>query len=396
VIPLRSLRRLALGAAVSGAAIGAVPALASAASTCAYVPSAKQMVIHDGSGDASLRLLRGDKLLLYADGNGVPSPCSDGNVPAATSNTDSIIIVGPIANSTDGYIIDEVGGRLGDGATLESDGNSEIEVDAIPESGPRETLEVRGTPQADTYKVGANGAVDMGGDGDTDFSIEGGASQVTLLGARGADLLSGGGFGAKGRSTSRVDLEGGPDADLLIGGNAGDRLNGGDGNDTILARDTSGDVISGGADLDSASIDLFDVFVDGVEQIGKGVFGSLRLAPHALGATPGKTASLSLSWTHPKTWRDVRRVMLRLYDTANKPVGMINVRPSGEGLTADGAVKLMGGSRVKHRGKTVTARLAFRLPRSQAGHSLRVAVEATDRHGQKQLVPDAGTIRVTK
>ena len=49
-----------------------------------------------------------------------------------------------------------------------------------------------------------------------------------------------------------------------------------------------------------------------------------------------------------------------------------------------------------HFNKTVTAKLAFRLSRSLAGHSLRVAVQATDRHGHEQLEPDAGTIRVAK
>ena len=36
---LRSIRRVALGAAVAGAAIGAVPAMASAAPTCSYSSS---------------------------------------------------------------------------------------------------------------------------------------------------------------------------------------------------------------------------------------------------------------------------------------------------------------------------------------------------------------------
>jgi hypothetical protein len=102
-----------------------------------------------------------------------------------------------------------------------------------------------------------------------------------------------------------------------------------------------------------------------------------------------------MSWTHPKAWRDLRAVQMRLYD-GGKPVGMINVRPRGQRLTADGAISLAAGSRVTHHGKTVIAKRAMRLPRSLAGDSLRVAVQATDRHGHEQLEPDAGTIRVAK
>ena len=54
----------------------------------------------------------------------------------------------------------------------------------------------------------------------------------------------------------------------------------------------------------------------------------------------------------------------------------------------------MAGSRVTHHGKTVTAKLALRLPRSLAGQNLRLAVEATDRDGHRQVEPDAGAIRV--
>jgi hypothetical protein len=100
-----------------------------------------------------------------------------------------------------------------------------------------------------------------------------------------------------------------------------------------------------------------------------------------------------MSWTHPKAWRELRTVEVRLYDGATS-VGTINLRPRGERLTADGAISLAAGSRVTHHGKTVSAKLAFRLPRSLAGHSLRVAVQATDRHGHEQLEPNAGTVRV--
>jgi hypothetical protein len=56
----------------------------------------------------------------------------------------------------------------------------------------------------------------------------------------------------------------------------------------------------------------------------------------------------------------------------------------------------MAGSRLSHHGKWVTAKLAMRLPKSLAGQNLRLAVQATDRHGHRQLEPDAGAIHVAK
>jgi hypothetical protein len=48
-----------------------------------------------------------------------------------------------------------------------------------------------------------------------------------------------------------------------------------------------------------------------------------------------------------------------------------------------------------HSGRTVTARLAMRLARSLGGRSLRLAVQATDVNGRRQLDAHAGVIRVT-
>jgi hypothetical protein len=53
-------------------------------------------------------------------------------------------------------------------------------------------------------------------------------------------------------------------------------------------------------------------------------------------------------------------------------------------------------SRLTHKGKTVTARLAVRLDESLAGQTLQVDVEATDARGARQLERDAGTVRVAR
>jgi hypothetical protein len=87
---------------------------------------------------------------------------------------------------------------------------------------------------------------------------------------------------------------------------------------------------------------------------------------------------------------------VKLY-RGDKQIGTIDVRPRRTRLAARGAVEIMANrSLVSHTARTVTARLAMRFPRSLAGASLRVDVQATDRGGHKQLDRDAGLIRVAK
>ena len=94
-------------------------------------------------------------------------------------------------HSADGYVIDESVNRLGPGAITEPTGGSEIEVTAFTTGGVRGRLEVLGSSQRDIYRVDSNGFVDLGGDGDGDFSITAGATEVRLAGAGGPDILSG-------------------------------------------------------------------------------------------------------------------------------------------------------------------------------------------------------------
>jgi hypothetical protein len=103
-----------------------------------------------------------------------------------------------------------------------------------------------------------------------------------------------------------------------------------------------------------------------------------------------------MSWTHPKSWKQLRTVTLRVYRGA-KAVGTITVRPHSGRLSASGAIGIVAGdSRIAHRGKTVTVKLTVRLAPSLAGKQLRLAVEATGRHGHGQLEPDAGRIHVAR
>ena len=131
--PLRSIRRLALGAAVAGAAIGAVPALASAASTCSYYRHHGRQ--HQGRQRAASRcsIVRSGAFITVRDGAGGPADLLRRRQQrsANVQNTDRINVFGPITHSTDGYIIDESVDRLGPAATIEPTGSSEIEVTAF-------------------------------------------------------------------------------------------------------------------------------------------------------------------------------------------------------------------------------------------------------------------------
>jgi hypothetical protein len=183
----------------------------------------------------------------------------------------------------------------------------------------------------------------------------------------------------------------------LVDGLSGDTLLGGTENDTLYSVDQANDKAGGGAGFDIATMNSFDgQFSNDIEHRSNASVGHLRLAPAVVKAHGGAVARLSMSWKHPKAWRMLRKVELRLY-RGTKPVSKIGVSPSTERITNQGAVKaIAGGSRVTHEGKAVIATLALRVPRSLAGQQLRVDVVATDKRGRKQLEPSAGMIRVTK
>src|SRR4051812_46192974 len=124
---IRSIRRLALGAAIAGATIGAVPAMASAASsTCTFNPSLKRATVVDNSGPGNgvpLRVVRTNTFITVADGNGPVHVCANpGTFNFATiNNTDDIWVTrGPTSGNT--VTLDESGGVFGPGATPESTG----------------------------------------------------------------------------------------------------------------------------------------------------------------------------------------------------------------------------------------------------------------------------------
>ncbi|MGH2823497.1 MAG: hypothetical protein ACRDLY_10835, partial [Thermoleophilaceae bacterium] len=103
-----------------------------------------------------------------------------------------------------------------------------------------------------------------------------------------------------------------------------------------------------------------------------------------------------LSWRHPRSWRQLRRVTLRLY-RGEARVGAVAITPPNRRVRDRGAVTVLRrSSRITRKGKTVSARLALRLDRSLAGRRLRVEVEAVDGRGTRQLERNAGSIHVSR
>ena len=317
--------------------------------------------------------------------------------------------------------LDEVGNPLttDDGRPGDLEGIFH-DIEVIEGSNFNDTL--RGTNHNETFRgLNGNDVIDAGGG--TDLIDEGSAPN-------GADTLTGGnGVSDKityGTRTSGVSVSldgvrndgatgeqddvrssvehitGSNFADSLVGSSAANIIDGRSGpdtilghenNDTIFAQDGLEDVVGCGSGIDTAQLDSRDGF-GGCESTTIAQVGKLRLFPAAVEAKPGRPAHLRLSWSHPRSWRKLRGVELRLREAGTR-VGKIVIRPRAERVVAGGAVDLVR-ARLSHTGKTVTARLALRFDTRLAGKTLSVEVQATDTRGRRQLERDAGTIRVAE
>jgi hypothetical protein len=224
--------------------------------------------------------------------------------------------------------------------------------------------------------LGSNEVIVGGQVGDTIRAPAGSTAAHFLHGLGGIDTLEG--------ADGPDEITGGPQRDTLLG--HGD-------NDRIFANDGEADVVGCGAGTaDTAQLDNRDGFESC--EIRPAV-GTLRLTPKTVVAEAGAPAQVRLSWRHPRAWKQLRAIELRL-TLDDMPVGEITIRPRRERITDDGAVTLVRrGTRLTRHGKTVAARLALRLDQSLAGQTLEAEVEATDRRGRRQLERNAGRIRVS-
>ena len=186
----------------------------------------------------------------------------------------------------------------------------------------------------------------------------GGSAGDTMLGSSSANVFSGGG--------GIDELRGNGGHDRLGGGAGADKLFGGEGDDVLDAADNAEDTTlrceGGGNDV--LHHDLRDRDAVGCEILS--AVGILELAPAAITAEAGGIAKVRLSWTHPKSWKQLRQVTLRLRE-GSEIVGRVTIRPGSGQVEHKGAVRVVHKqSKLVRKGGKVSAKLALRLA-GQAG-----------------------------
>jgi hypothetical protein len=229
--------------------------------------------------------------------------------------------------------------------------------------------------------IGSNEEVFGGQAGDTIRAPAGSKAAHTIFAGGGDDTVEG--------ADGPDDLGG----DGLLGaGNGVDLIIGNGGNDLIHARDGLSDIVGCGLDTDTAELDANPLDISSSCENRR--VGAVRVAPKRLRVRAGEVAGLKLSWRHPRSWHKLRRIELRLVE-GDVAVGEVAISPRSKRMRDRGAVRVVRrSSRLAHKGKTASARLALRLDRSLAGRRLRVDVEAVDVRGRRQLERTAGAIRV--
>jgi hypothetical protein len=257
------------GAAVASFTLLALSADASARMRCSYSCPPENLLTVTADRDASGEITRSGLEIAVREFRGRPSRCQ-GGVPTVL-NTDTIRVL-PRGVATHVAVL-LAGGPLEPGATPETEGASEIEIEFRGDA-PFGT--VVGTSGADEFHWNLGGAgpalnfnPGTAGDQDVDVAIiEGGilggfliadgaagndriipapgaqfrADEVWSDGGRGDDFLA-----APPRTAGQ--LNGGMGNDGLVGGRLDDELNGGVGNDRVAGAG-GGDVIRGGRGRD--------------------------------------------------------------------------------------------------------------------------------------------------
>ena len=271
----------------------------------------------------------------------------------------------------------------------------------------RSTVLFRGGPNADTASYAdATAPVVVGlGDGRPGDGRANDADEIAdaerIIGSRFGDRLD----ASVAQPFVHAALEGGAGNDILVSGEGRDLLIGGLGIDflssrgdidRIDARDNERDTVDCGAGTPDETLVSRDgeSSTAGCERIvptrppatnNGGLVGTLRLTPQAQRVPAGESARVHLAWRHPRGWRALRRIELRLV-RGGEVVARVALDPR-RGRASDG-------SRLVRRGRSVRARLALRLGEALAGARLRIEVVAVDARGRRQLERHAGSIRV--
>jgi hypothetical protein len=300
-------------------------------------------------------------------------------------------------------------GNAGDDV-LSGNGDAIYEADRGADGADRINAGRGPDPDTDVVSYAArNGAVHVTiGHGGADDGAPGEGDEVTgavevVAGSNGNDLLQ-----ALPGSVAPVELLANGGSDTLVGadgpdllvatsgrafGRESDRHTAAGGADVVLAANGQPDAIDCGAGIDALDRDRAESQLDGCE--GARV-GRLRLVPRVLEAKAGEVARLRLSWRHPRGWKRLRRIELRLYDGL-LGVGELTIRPHSSRVSGGGSLRLVRrATRLTRRGKRVTARLALRLGHVLARGRLRAEVEAVDTRGLRQIEYRAGRVLVTE
>jgi len=252
----RTYRRVAVGALLACAVVGAAPAMASAASTCTYDPASHQATVtNDASGTAMLKVAVGGGYINVDSTQLCVSPDFQFATP---QNTDKLVINEFVTRSEDGVVLDESGGKFAPGFTTEASGKSEIEIEVRRAGGvlDRNQLRIVGTAGDDDVRI-RKGQANLDGDDDADLQF--GPKSIHVVGGLGDDHLSGQGFGFSEWTNSPLMLDGGKGKDYLFGGTSVDTLAGGEDDDTMFSNaDGVADIVSGGLGTDTAYHDQLD------------------------------------------------------------------------------------------------------------------------------------------
>lgn len=251
--------RIGLGALAATAALGAVPAMASAQATCSFDPStarvnvqmqAKQPVTIARAVEATGQL---QDARILVDGQFCST--ANGKLDAGLSFTQKIVVRSASGPLTDTVIVDERNGPLQNPVTAHRP-----TVVALTGTGG-DTMQVIGTEGADHYTAtsGLGAVIDLGGSNGIapDFTSSA-VGRIVLIGQGGPDNLSAG--GALNGIGVRAEISGGAGRDIMTGGRSGiDLLDGNSGDDlAFVANSKPGDRAIGGDGVDTVFRDAGD------------------------------------------------------------------------------------------------------------------------------------------
>jgi hypothetical protein len=265
-------RKLIGGLAVLAAGIAAAPAQA-AGNTCSFdVPTGIASITMSATGGPVQVQWDGSALAYFDDVGKHYCLSADGGTAATRNTTASVMMIG--TPGKDDFIVSLQGGNYYGGAAGGTD-PSQVEFNLLYDS--QDIVDVLGSDSYEylnvmggagtnrqasvTYGLGAKPLVKMTQD----------PSVVRVNGAAGDDYLAGMGSFVPGTSL-HLELTGGDGKDQITGGLlAGDRLQGGNGDDTFFTNDGQpADNVTGGLGVDNATIDPSDQAF-GVEKFVKPV-----------------------------------------------------------------------------------------------------------------------------